>query len=290
MRINYAMLALCLGFWTTSVGAATPAGPPAVFRLDKAGATDGDLARELANLHKEPDAGLRTQAAAAWFLGLPYQADPLGEAAGKDTDPLYGWDRVDCITLLEVLLGFVRADTIDQARETTVQLRYNGQAKAWKNRMHLTLSQWFPAAKKQGLLADITAKVGGRHVRKGAKRLDKAQSCQGRWRTFCRDMQEHFPAGNYPYTYLPLEDAVRMAEDIPTGTLVFFLHVPRPAVPYQVFHASVVMRDGPGPATMVHASRKAKAVVRTGLAAYLKSLDKRYRKWPVAGVILMAPQ
>ena len=231
----------------------------------------------------------KLETAARWFLGLPYRLDPLGEGQGEDADPVYTWNQVDCITMPEVLLGFVYGKTIQGAENTTLRLRYKGGIVAWDHRRHFTLAQWLPAAVELGLLRDITAEVAGADTKQASKQWSPSLSCKGRWKDFCRRMGTQFPATTIHFSYWPLKNAIDEAEKLPRGSLIFFLHTPRPSVPYQVFHAGVVGADASGRPTLIHASKKAGKVVETDAAAYLASLQNRYKKWPVAGVLLYAP-
>ena len=231
----------------------------------------------------------KLETAARWFLGLPYRLDPLGEGQGEDADPVYTWDQVDCITMPEVLLGLVYGKTVRDAEKRTLRLRYKDGIIAWDHRRHFTLAQWLPAAVELGLLRDITAEIAGKDAVQARKRWSSSLSCKGRWKDFCKRMGSHFPETTVTFTYWPLKNAIAGATKLPRGSLIFFLHTARPSVPYQVFHAGVVGMDASGRPTLIHASKKAGRVVQTDAAAYLASLPNRYKKWPVAGVLIYAP-
>jgi len=47
----------------------------------------------------------------AWdFIDTPYQLDPLGEGTGFDPDPLYRFDKFDCVTYIEIVIALAGAD------------------------------------------------------------------------------------------------------------------------------------------------------------------------------------
>jgi len=243
----------------------------------------------LGELHTVDDPSQRLHTAARWFLDQPYRLDPMGEACGSDTDPLYTWEQVDCITMLEVLLGFVYADTPQKARELTLKLRYDGDASQWNNRRHFTLAQWLPGAVELGLLHDITPQLAGTDVKTAKKKWSRTASCKGRWKTFCKRMGERFPETTVSFNYWPIKQAIDDYRRLPAGSMIFFLHTPRPSVPYQVFHAGVIGHDARGLPTLIHASKKAGKVLEVNAGAYLASLPERHKKWPVAAVLVYAP-
>lgn len=92
----------------------------------------------------------------AQYLGARYVLDPLGEAAGYDTDPLIRDDAFDCTTFVETAL----ADG-DVAR--LMKIRYhNGQAR-WENRNHFIETDWLP--NNSDLLRNVSASYGAAAVR-----------------------------------------------------------------------------------------------------------------------------
>ncbi len=260
------------------------------FRIKTVLSNPERLQKAIVNLHNlNLPANQRLAIAAQWFLGLPYMLDPMGEGKGFDPHPVYVLSRADCLSLIEVALGFVYAKNLQEAKEFTLNIRYKDGKIEYSHRRHLVLAQWIPYLTKIGKLKDVSAEVAPDKVVHATKRIDKKRSCAGRWKAFCKRMGEQLPQGEFAYSYIPIDAAIANAHKIPSGTIVFFLHTPRPYLPYQVFHVAVAIRKKDGKQFLLHASKHDKQTTMVPFARYLKSLKRRYKKWPVAGVLLYLP-
>lgn len=69
------------------------------------------------------------------YLGVPYVADPLGEGAGYDADPLIRFDAFDCTTFVETVLADGDVDELGR-------IRYADGRVDFINRNHFIETDW----------------------------------------------------------------------------------------------------------------------------------------------------
>lgn len=69
------------------------------------------------------------------YVGARYAADPLGEGAGYDTDPLIRFDAFDCMTFVETAMADGNVDALNK-------IRYQNGIVGFINRNHFVATQW----------------------------------------------------------------------------------------------------------------------------------------------------
>ena len=69
------------------------------------------------------------------------------------------------------------------------------------------------------------------------------------------------------------------------GSLIFFLHINRPWLPYVIFHAGIVLQEEKE-TRLRHASKGRGKTTDVSLVRYLQFLEKRYQRWKVLGIHL----
>ena len=220
------------------------------------------------------------------WLGLPYTNGPLGEAGGKDADPVMRYDTFDCLTFIEEILALALAPDPTSASSVGMGLRYrDGGPYTYENRRHFMLTEWIPGTIAEGWTRDITPELSGA-VR--AHKEITAQTWSGWGRRVLFDLPDaRLPTGALDYWYLPLDAPEEALAQIPEGSIVFTLRQPWDHLPIAITHVGITI-PGEVP-TMRHASRMGKRVVRDDkLSWYVKHLET-YSNWPAAGLIVLAP-
>jgi N-acetylmuramoyl-L-alanine amidase-like len=111
------------------------------------------------------------------FLRIPYKLDPLGEgpAAQVDRDPLFRFDRLDCMTYIEQVMALALSSSYPDFLRTLNQIRYRGGLILYGARKHFVEADWLPENERQGYLRDMTQFLGGRHVQHLALTIDRAR-------------------------------------------------------------------------------------------------------------------
>ncbi len=273
--------------WAAFVSAAAGA----EFLLRKWDKKPETLDAQIKALKKIESSEARLEAAARWFLDVPYELDPMGEG-DADTEgekkPQYRLDAADCQTLVELALGFVYGADAEEAKKITMRLRYGDDPVLYKNRRHLTFGQWIENARKLNALKAATAETGGDKTKKLVKNFDAKKNCTGRWKTFCEKIGDKFPSGRFEYDYIPVADALAQCDKIPAGRVIMFINTERPWLPYQVSHMGVTGKKN-GRATIIHASKIPGKTTEWGLCNYLKSQIESRAEWPLLGAALYAP-
>ncbi len=233
--------------------------------------------------------GERVEAASRAFLGLPYLNDAAGEFDLDDPDPPSRYDAFDCLTFVEEVLGLALAGDPLYAPGLRDALRYRG-APAYHTRRHFMEAQWIPDAIRNGLVEDITARVGRARVLRKSVTLDTWK----RWgrRSLFRLPDALLPVGDWALTYLDLEQAVEAVPRIPAGALVVTLRSERAHKPIVVTHISMVVppaKEG-GEPRMRHATRMGLRTVRDDRLGWYATHLRDYTNWPSLGITVLMPR
>ena len=239
----------------------------------------------LALLAAEPASTL--DAVSAKFLGTAYLASPLGEGKGKDPDPLFRPDAVDCLTFVEQAIAIHLAPAEKDVVPLLTRLRYEGEAADFEQRNHVMEAQWLPSNLKKGFLKDITRAIGGEQTVQVKKRLDDAawKSKTGAGLGLAAQSQKH---GDYAWDMIPAAIALEKLQKAPTGSVVVVVRADRPNMVTRISHLGFLIHKKNGP-YLRHASRSFGKVVEEPLANYL-GRNLNYAKWTVEGLSLYAVQ
>ncbi|MES2641560.1 MAG: N-acetylmuramoyl-L-alanine amidase-like domain-containing protein [Myxococcota bacterium] len=236
--------------------------------------------------------GERVEIASRGFLGLPYLNDAAGEGLGIDADPPSRYDAFDCLTFVEEVLGLALAGDPIYAPAVRDALRYTG-GPAYDHRRHFMEAQWIPDAIRNGLLEDITARVGrARELRK-----DVTPEVWRRWRRrgLFQLPDAVLPLGEWTLHYLDLAEAVAAVPRIPAGALVVTLREERAWSPVVVTHISMVVppAEGSPPGAelrMRHATRMGRQTVRDDRLGWYAAHLRDYVNWPALGITVLMPR
>lgn len=238
--------------------------------------------------------GVRIDIATKPFLGLPYTNEAAGEGASPDFDPPARYDTFDCMTFVEEALGLVlAADPVD-APTIRNALRYGAPAAAhaemaaptYVDRNHFMESQWIPRALANGLLVDITDRVGRPRTVEKDVTLDVWKNWKRRRLFAIPDLA--LPVGTWRLRYLDLAQAVEAAPRIPPGAIVVTLRAVRTHSPIITTHISIVV-PGPTEPLMRHATRMGKQTVRDDRLSWYMAHLRDYVNWPALGVVVLYP-
>ena len=236
--------------------------------------------------------GERIERVSRAFLGLPYLNDAAGEGQGIDPDPPSRYDAFDCLTFVEEVLGLTLAGDPLYAPVVRDALRYAG-VPAYDHRRHFMEAQWIPGAIRNGLLEDITARVGRARV----LRKDVTTEVWRRWkrRGLFTLPDTALPVGAWSLNYLDLAEAVAAVPRIPAGALVVTLREERAYSPVVVTHISMVVPppEGAPPgaeARMRHATRMGLRTVRDDRLGWYAAHLRDYVNWPSLGITVLMPR
>ncbi|MFO0596592.1 MAG: DUF1460 domain-containing protein [Myxococcaceae bacterium] len=246
---------------------------------------DSQRADAMAELQRLPTLRERVLEATSRFVGTEYVLSPLGEATGRDADPLVRWDAVDCVTMIEESIALSTASP-QTLVETLTALRYDG-APAWDNRLHVMESQWLPVNVQRGYLADVTAQYGGPKV-KTVKKVITAATWKEKSGASLALPEGKRTIGSWDLNIVPADVAAEALKNAPAGLLVVVVRADRPWLVTRVSHVGVLVQGPKGP-MLRHASRSFKKVVDEPLARYLtRNLD--FGQWTIEGLALFEPR
>jgi hypothetical protein len=203
--------------------------------------SDTERAAAWARVREKPLAE-RIVALSEPFLGTPYEVSPLGEGQGPDPDPLFRYDKVDCLTFVEETLALSLAHAFEDTEKWASTLRY-GAGPSYDNRNHLMEAEWLPHNAEKGFLREVTRLYGGAGVVEADEVLsDKAwASPSGRALHLPPERQV---TGRYPLWVIPLSAAEQKLATAPSGTLVLVVREDSPFHVTRVSHLGFLVHQG----------------------------------------------
>jgi hypothetical protein len=228
----------------------------------------------------------RLEAASRQLLGAPYALGPLGEEAPPDADPRFRLDAFDCTTYVETVLALALSTAGDEAaaRSSLDRIRYSDGVPEFSSRRHLIDAQWIPELEQEGLLRDVTRRIGGGATRTASLRLSRAAWERSDLATDHGLAWNAVPHGRHTLAYLPWEvldrDDVRAA--LPPVAILNLIASATPSAPTLVIHQALLFRAEDGGWIARHASSSSHRVIEEPLDVFLER--SRGRKRSVLGV------
>lgn len=119
--------------------------------------------------------GKALECASRRFLGLPYLLEALGEGSGVDSDPLFRFDALDCMTYVEESIALSLATSAETFMGILDDIRYRDGEIGFASRNHFVEADWIPGNQKAGFIGDITAFVGGESTRQMFSSVDRVK-------------------------------------------------------------------------------------------------------------------
>ncbi len=103
------------------------------------------------------------------FLGAKYGKDPLGEgvvnrnlakgdiSANYDRDPLYRFDKFDCMTFVETVVALSISNDFISFKQNMSRIRYKDGEASFLNRNHFMALDWIP--NNSNFIEDVTDSI-----------------------------------------------------------------------------------------------------------------------------------
>ena len=152
----------------------------------------------------------------------------------------------------------------------SIGIRYSNGDPTFATRRHLIDAQWIPELEQDGLLRDVTRRIGGRATRNASLRLTRAAWAKSALATDLGLDWDAVPHGRQSIDYLPwaeLErDEVRAA--LPRVAILNLIANPTSKAPTLVIHQALLFRAADGWVAR-HASSSSRRVVEEPLDAFL---------------------
>ncbi len=108
------------------------------------------------------DIATRISTIAAYFLGQPYQFEPLGEGPEGiySNLPLYRTDQFDCVTFVDTVLALTHAPDFEQFKKMMLQIRYANEQIDYTQRTDwFTDLEWNPHVQRLGYIQEATLQI-----------------------------------------------------------------------------------------------------------------------------------
>jgi len=206
-------------------------------------------------------------------------------------------DEYNCTTFVETVAALARSNRASEFYDHLMAIRYRGAQPTYESRNHFPELDWIPNNTTAGILKDITVDVAGAAgvmTKQETKTFDRAtwladnirKGKVGRSIATVAEKQWSQPVKG-KVEYIAFEDISKIAEKVPSGTIVNFVHKndPAPKHPVLISHQGYVIKEK-GKLYLRHASIGGN-VKTVELSAYINTLRKQESprsKYPLVGV------
>jgi len=248
-------------------------------------ATEAEVDHHLADARKL-DMASRIARLSELFIDTPYGEQPLGEGEGREPQPRWRLDVMDCQTLVETVLAMANANSVAEAKLVLDDIRYASPNDiSFGGRNHFFEAQWVPAALRKGYLREAVRDIDGGAPQADLvlKRSDWPQKAALRR---LAPVASRIPEGRFSIRYLPLEEARAKKGEIEPGTVLATVREASRHV-VRVTHMGFVLKTAEG-IVVRHAGSDDKRVLDEPFDDFIKR-QERY-KWRVIGIALYAPK
>lgn len=125
--------------------------------------TPAQIAQNLLQAEKSTAIDARMDHFSEKFLGAPFDDYPLGEGdhGEYDKEPLFRFDRFDCMTFIETVIALAVSKSEPQFEKNLRHIRYQGGRVSFVSRNHFPCVDWIPHNTQNGVLRDVTEQVAG---------------------------------------------------------------------------------------------------------------------------------
>lgn len=212
----------------------------------------------------------------ASFMGRPYLVDPLGEATGFDTDPLFRFDAFDCTTFVETVMALARTHQDSDFESQIIEIRYKNSWPSFVERNHFTDADWVPNNIRKGILRDVTRDVFATSAT-AHTHVDKAA-----WFKKVHSLESYEPGQNISLPYIPIRAILNqpaILNRIPSGAVI---NIVRPnwelkekiGTNMNVSHQGFAIRKSSGELYFRHASQTYLQITEEPLLMYLNKMKE----------------
>jgi cell wall-associated NlpC family hydrolase len=193
------------------------------------------------------------------LLGLPYEANPLGDS--PDTPEVFtaSLTGFDCVTYVETVLALSLAATPGEFADWLRRIRYEDGRVEWARRNHY-MTGWIRSNARIGVVRRIAAGV---HAKSKDRLLDAVPGL--------RPTRARFSC-------VPKREMRRLERHFKTGDLIFFAST---RAHLDVFHCGILIREGDR-FRIRHAACSRQSVVEQDLSDFLGANR-------MAGVLVVRP-
>jgi len=221
------------------------------------------------------------------FLDTPYVVSPLGEGTGKDADPTFRLDAVDCLTFVEETIALSLAKSLKEVEPLLNALRYAHELR-YEDRNHLMEGQWLPNNEKKGFVRDVTRLHGGADTVQVIKHIPESAWASGLARSLDLPRERHV-TGDFPLEFIPLNKVAAKAQALPTGTVLVVVREDAPFRLTRITHLGFVVQKE-GRTFIRHAAMSVYGRVVDEELSHFVGRNLKYDKWRVSGVLLLEVQ
>ena len=226
----------------------------------------------------ETDLGKTMVSVGKTFLKTPYVAKTL--EIGEVETLVINFQGLDCTTFVENVLAFTlllqhEKTDFDSFAKVLETIRYkNGKLDGYASRLHY-FSEWIANNQQKGVLADITAEIGGKEI---TKEIDFMSTHRDLYPFLADDVNfekikasENF-LNNEAICYLPQDQIEANEHLIHSGDIIALT---TSIEGLDITHTGIASREKDGRIHLLHASSSGEVTIsELPLVDYLKKVDK----------------
>ena len=226
----------------------------------------------------ETDLGKTMVSVGKTFLKTPYVAKTL--EIGEVETLVINFQGLDCTTFVENVLAFTlllqhEKTDFDSFAKVLETIRYkNGKLDGYASRLHY-FSEWIANNQQKGVLADITAEIGGKEI---TKEIDFMSTHRDLYPFLADDVNfekikasENF-LNNEAICYLPQDQIEANEHLIHSGDIIALT---TSIEGLDITHTGIASREKDGRIHLLHASSSGEVKIsELPLVDYLKKVDK----------------
>jgi peptidoglycan/xylan/chitin deacetylase (PgdA/CDA1 family) len=211
------------------------------------------------------------------LLGKEYANDPLGEGQESkiDADPIFRFDKFDCMTYVESVLALALATDESEVETSKIKISYKNAELDYVNRHHFFETDW--VRHNANLVLDITANIG--------VKVEYVRGVINKQNWFLKN--KNIEVGGEPINvrlaYIPAKTSLNeIANKLPKVSIVGIVTNDaqmKAKIGSDIFisHVGFLIKKN-NKIIMRHASLDAKKVVDVDFADYLKNMQKNATK------------
>lgn len=196
------------------------------------------------------------------FLGTKYVCGPLGEGIrGKiDKDPLYDFDKVDCVTFIEQSLALTISKSYKDFLPNLNKIRYKNGKISYLTRNHYSVPDWL--LNNKWVVSDATEEIGSKNVKYLTRTIDKQKFFNK------AGLKIAMKPVCMKTSYIPKKNIKNIRDKLKAGLIIF--HIGKKTGIFTL-HWGILVKDYKNNKFLIrHASSVKKKVVDEDFFKYLK--------------------
>ncbi|MBN2724049.1 MAG: DUF1460 domain-containing protein [Deltaproteobacteria bacterium] len=188
-----------------------------------------------------------------FFMNVHYQADPMGEGTGIDSDPSWNPCAMDCETYVETVVALSFSHNSKEVMNWVDKTRYYEGIRKNSHRFFTMNLSWIPENVKLGYLKNVNKKITNIQGKIGHIVVPEAHWSK-EWKERFVHMGKYAPRGLSMVKYIPLSELIGVFKKIPVPSVAFLVGSTQSTNPFLITHMGFILKNPEGKIVFRHAS------------------------------------